>query len=447
MSKTYHCTKDGKVLRRVQSALAVAFAETGDRVQVIEPIATPICAPISYEQWRQMLAFFLWSNKEHKGEAQVSGFLHRETGAFHLEPFWQESVGMTTRELPREEPRQAALWADLGARGYHEIVFTGHHHCSASAFQSGTDLEDEFKNKPQGFHITIGKLDESTYDLHVRAKFVVMGTFDQTTGEVLTKGWSGMMPFEITDLVQMPIPHEQLIKMPAALRKSIAEHYLLAASRTDETFPDHWKERVLKPVPVARSYTEYGSWNPRGWSKNGVEQPAAETYALGKVLDLIEELDALAGDEELGAVIGKAMADPLGGHPELLKLLSPTPKLIHLRDALTIYGECCERRPDMNKIPPAFVEALSEAMREVIDLCPNAELRDAYKGNHANELTTLLHNAGLSDVAHLIPDDVIQKAFDDAYRAMLRDNERSSRHGHDPYEYLSDEELRMYGGY
>ena len=43
---------------------------------------------------------------------------------------------------------------------------TVHHHCSTSAFQSGTDEADETNR--EGFHFTIGNLDKEDIDIHFR---------------------------------------------------------------------------------------------------------------------------------------------------------------------------------------------------------------------------------------------------------------------------------------
>jgi hypothetical protein len=67
----------------------------------------------------------------------------------------QEGVGLHTEEIETqvvEEP-----WCHFGSI---------HHHCNATAFQSGTDLADEYDSP--GFHVTVGNLDEKLVSIHAR---------------------------------------------------------------------------------------------------------------------------------------------------------------------------------------------------------------------------------------------------------------------------------------
>jgi len=234
------------------------FWDKVHEVKPIEPIISPSVSEIPLTLWQQMLGFFLWSQKEFKGEAQISGFYNQETKTWHFEPLPQHSVGMTTKEI--EGPEREQILNDLRSRGYTEITFTGHHHCTSSAFQSGTDQDDEFKNKGSGFHITIGKLDQKIFDLDCRAKLCAVGKFDQETGKLLEKGVIGTGKFLITDLVEVP---GHVHDYPEPLKGELAKHHLLRNDAYE--FPPEWKDRVSKPVyqPTSRGLSN-GHWTTAG---------------------------------------------------------------------------------------------------------------------------------------------------------------------------------------
>ena len=117
---------------------------------------------ISPAAWAEMLAFFRWTYQTEKTESQVRLFVHPEHG-WKVWAFPQDSASsMTTKEVANDESRlqRAAI-----PEGYFPWG-TVHHHCSMSAFQSGTDHADEVN--VDGLHITIGNLDKEVYDLHAR---------------------------------------------------------------------------------------------------------------------------------------------------------------------------------------------------------------------------------------------------------------------------------------
>lgn len=423
-------TKEGKVLRRVHTPLAAAYAETGDTVQVVEPAATPLCSKIPYEMWRQMLAFFAWSQNTNKDEAQISGFLHRTTGAWLLEPFWQEGFGMTTTEIGADDPRQIALWDSLRERGFHDIAFTGHHHCTSSAFQSGTDHNDEIKNKGAGFHITIGHLDKPVYDLHCRAKFVTTGTFD-ADGKLTSKGWSGMMPFDILDLVQVPIDGTELIRMNKDLRKALSSHYLLAQARTDEAFPEFWKERVLKRSATTMSvYRPGAQYEQSVWTfkKSHIKRGPKEEYPLQDVLSVFEVANDLAGETVYSDEIMKCLVESNGG-AMLMEMLHGHGMCIDIedvdvfQDALMILDEQLCTKPDGYNMPGDFVDALAAEIEAAIHELnehfaplPYNKLMNAYTQNRADDIDGLTDLLGTA-VGTLDP-DLFQKCYDEAWKNM-----------------------------
>jgi hypothetical protein len=120
-------------------------------------------AKIVPSQWREVMAFFEWTQAEYKSEAQVRAFVHPKDGWL----FWafpqQGNTGMTTKELETEDAKKQR--AEQIPAGY--IAFgTVHHHCSAAAFQSGTDESDE--KAVDGLHITVGNIGSDKYSIHCR---------------------------------------------------------------------------------------------------------------------------------------------------------------------------------------------------------------------------------------------------------------------------------------
>jgi len=114
-------------------------------------------------EWDKILSFFLWTQKEYKSESQVRLFVHPKLGWKAWAFPQQGNTGMTSKEIETEDTKKQRQ--EHIPEGY--IAFgTVHHHCSSSAFQSGTDEADE-KNQ-SGLHITVGKLEDKKLDIHTR---------------------------------------------------------------------------------------------------------------------------------------------------------------------------------------------------------------------------------------------------------------------------------------
>ena len=92
--------------------------------------------------WHQVMSFFRWTHKEMDSESQVRLYVNTKLGRWGAWAFPQDArTGMSARELPRRKPRNRR-WSGLprGTRSRPDdwLYFgTVHHHCSASAFQSG----------------------------------------------------------------------------------------------------------------------------------------------------------------------------------------------------------------------------------------------------------------------------------------------------------------------
>jgi hypothetical protein len=110
--------------------------------------------------WNQILSYMAESQRKFGAETQMRLLWHDDHG-WKAHAFPQETGGMTTKELDNDEKEeQMKLFPDYIPLG------TVHHHCNISAFQSGTDEKDEVDQ--EGIHITLGNLDDTMFDCHVR---------------------------------------------------------------------------------------------------------------------------------------------------------------------------------------------------------------------------------------------------------------------------------------
>ena len=121
--------------------------------------------------WHQVLSFFRWTHKEMSSESQVRLYVNIRLGRWGAWAFPQEArTGLSAREITvQETPAQArerfASW-QAEPSGDWLYFCTVHHHCSAGAFQSSTDEENE--RNQDGLHLTVGRMDAERHDLHAR---------------------------------------------------------------------------------------------------------------------------------------------------------------------------------------------------------------------------------------------------------------------------------------
>ena len=191
---------------------------------------------ISLDQVRQILSFFHWSYAETKSESMCHLFYHE------AEERWEPVVlpqkgyqGMTVSLIDAAENIAGAI-RTLGL-GW-ELGGTWHHHCSASAFQSGTDHKDE-QDTP-GLHLTSGGIGEAKYSVHVRSSFK----------RTITDVWAG-------DWFELP----PVLNGLSATAADTVIRELLRIPAKDHPFPAEWKERVIKQPPQ-----EVMVWKGNGWS-------------------------------------------------------------------------------------------------------------------------------------------------------------------------------------
>jgi hypothetical protein len=122
---------------------------------------------ISFPEIQKVISFFVWQYETYKTESQLR-LLRDKQGNFIFVPFYQFiETGLQSNEI-RDSKENIELTEYYLKNNYH---FFGsiHHHCSSRAFQSSTDYRDEININ--GFHFTIGNLDNNIFSLHGRFIF------------------------------------------------------------------------------------------------------------------------------------------------------------------------------------------------------------------------------------------------------------------------------------
>lgn len=175
-------------------------------------------AKIKFSLWEQIASFLRWTQDTHKDEALVTLFYNDITDEWAAEVFPQNGFGMTVKLLP-EDPEYAVLRKKYG-KGWMQLGSI-HHHCTMSAFASGTDQHDEADR--DGLHITLGKMTETKMDIHIRAVFDKM-VYDIKSAHqwIDMPEWLGVIPDDYLGIVG-----NDLFVLPASA-----------------PFPEEWKARI-----------------------------------------------------------------------------------------------------------------------------------------------------------------------------------------------------------
>lgn len=207
-------------------------------------------------QHQQALSFLAWTHKEFKDEAMVHWFLNESEGRWQPMVLPQRGIGMTVRVL-EDHANYIPTFQRLGA-GW-ELMGTDHHHCSASAFQSGTDHADE-KGK-EGLHLTLGNMDKELHSLHARS------SFRQT-----------IRPVFLVDWYELPASYDIL---PLDLKEKALQHLLCLP--TNAEFPEWWKENVIKTTGTVTVY------DTRSQARSSNNNYASGTYTSKRLKGELED--------------------------------------------------------------------------------------------------------------------------------------------------------------
>jgi len=155
--------KDNKVYEVVENNLFTTFKNCNVPViKEVEPIWKG--DPIPFQMWQDIIDWCVISYEEFKSETLVFLYYDLDTKgsawSFWIPP--QITNGMTVKSDPDSE------FFAKERKNFPDTMFgTVHHHCSSSAFQSGTDHSDELDR--EGLHFTVGHCNKpDDLDLHLR---------------------------------------------------------------------------------------------------------------------------------------------------------------------------------------------------------------------------------------------------------------------------------------
>ena len=155
--------KDNKVYEVVENNLFTTFKNCNVPViKEVEPVWKG--DPIPFQMWQDIIDWCVISYEEFKSETLVFLYYDLDTKgsawSFWIPP--QITNGMTVKSDPDSE------FFAKERKNFPDTMFgTVHHHCSSSAFQSGTDHSDELDR--EGLHFTVGHCNKpEDLDLHLR---------------------------------------------------------------------------------------------------------------------------------------------------------------------------------------------------------------------------------------------------------------------------------------
>lgn len=238
-------TQANDTVTKVTSVAGLIEIVATSKVTQTEATADYIGPKIPRSVWHQVLAFFKWTYDRDKSESQVRLYVNPQLGTWVAWAFPQEmGTGMTAREVDtpaaaeqRQMFRQSDGWMLYG---------TVHHHCSASAFQSGTDEANE--KSQDGLHITVGYMDKPHYDISVRF-YSGKNKFDPD----MSKFWD-VGAEAVADATAMAGRYGMKLDLNA-----VAKHQMGEPPASAE-FPQQWRDNLVKmPAAVQRHQAE---WSP-----------------------------------------------------------------------------------------------------------------------------------------------------------------------------------------
>lgn len=126
---------------------------------------------------------------------------------------------------------------------------TVHHHCSASAFQSSTDEQNEWNQ--DGLHLTVGRMDAEQHDLHARL-------------------YLGGNCFEPDMSSFWPIDADLAMKIPLSMHNELARFQMCEKVTVD--FPNTWRANLVEVTSERSPLTQTADHNQR-WEMGELEIP------------------------------------------------------------------------------------------------------------------------------------------------------------------------------
>jgi len=244
----------GKIWKPFQSDLFEGFSPFVEAKEGVPGVRWR-GAKIPVTTWHTIIAFFL-AHKEH--EVQVRLYYNPVTREWMPHAFPQQyGTGMTTRELPDH----AHMAIDLAIFGDPWLYMgTVHHHCSAGAFQSGTDKSNE--ETIVGLHMTVGHLGQAKLDLHSRVSMKFPGELD-SAGNVIRPGIQHFFE-NVVASDWFEIPSALATMLPVSTHNEILMALLKAPVSNEVGFPARWSENLIR--------FQQPTYTPTTWPRQGGEE-------------------------------------------------------------------------------------------------------------------------------------------------------------------------------
>jgi hypothetical protein len=228
------------------------------------------------EVWWPMLAFY----KEHiEHEVQTRFVMDEKQTRVEVVCFNQKyGTGMSTKELDDPE-----LQNQLTAGGWINVG-TAHSHCKMAAFASHTDRENEAKANPLdktnniqvGLHVTVGKLDEEQYDLHLRMVWMVPGRDKANPARYAT------LDPVLEDWFELPEYFGPQVREDEKLVGLLLKYLLTQPPPPSVRYPQEWKLKLKeepRSVYHAPNYIPAGGYHPHQHQQIQHFRPARPLWA------------------------------------------------------------------------------------------------------------------------------------------------------------------------
>lgn len=159
-----------------------------------------------------------------------------------------ECAELTVPETPEKARERFASWNSEPSDDW--LYFgTVHHHCSASAFQSSTDEQNEWNQ--DGLHITVGRMEADQHDLHARL-------------------YLGGNCFEPDMSLFWPIDPELAERVPPSMLDELARFQMCEKVTVD--FPNIWRANLVD-VKSERSPLVQAAEHEERWGTGELEIP------------------------------------------------------------------------------------------------------------------------------------------------------------------------------
>lgn len=266
------------------------------------------CGPrIKPELWQAVLSYLKWTYDTTKSEAQLRLYLNLKLGIWQAWPQPQEAGrGMTSQELKltdaelaEDSRKRFASWG-VEPSGDWLLFGTVHHHCSMSAFQSGTDEANE--KGQDGLHLTVGSMADKHHDLH--ARFYRGGLcFEPELQEFWDIGepWGGAPE-------------------PWVNKDAIARWQM--GSPDGSPFPEAWKASLIVPVAVEKpAYCDHrpdlaDKWDEMyghlvGLKNRGLENMTEQQRCDQAAEEITSDLNAMQLSREDLEEAGETLEEPI----------------------------------------------------------------------------------------------------------------------------------------